>query len=120
MTYADNCCPNDTDDEYQLYIGAYQAGIEAQYTFWSNETHYFLVYDNKPPKKMRKVPPAKYHRLTFDEQVWLTNCQLQINKQRLEENREAYCLMLEGFIKVLAEELRKEKEKLNDERRTDS
>ena len=115
MIYACNSCPSDTDDDYQLYIGVYESGVEAHY-----ETKYFLVYDNKPPRNMYLVPPEKYGRLTHSEKVWLTNCQLEINRSRMEEHPQEYCSMLEQFIAVFSEELRKEKEKLNDERRTDS
>lgn len=120
MIYACNSCPSDTDDDYQLYIGMYESGVEAHYTYWSYETKYFLVYDNKPPRNMHLVPPEKYGRLTHSEKVWLTNCQLEINRSRMEEHPQEYCSMLEQFIAVFSEELRKEKEKLNDERRTDS
>lgn len=99
--------------KYNLYIGPYkELPDEVEYSYYSVDSKYMLVYHHEPIENMQTVPLEKQSRLTQEEKAWLFMTKQTVNMMHETENLSEITASLTDFLKFFEEELKSEKEKI--------
>ena len=67
-----------------------------------------LIYSNKKePDGFVKIPLEKEKNIQPDERAWLLSCKMEINREAMKEAETEYADILNSFINLFEEELKK-------------
>lgn len=97
---------------YKLYIGRLEnMPDKAEFSYYSAESKYLLVYSNAAVDGMSEVPLVNHGKLTERERKWLLGCKTTVNLRAMKENQKEYSKLLDSLVDEFEKELKAESEK---------
>lgn len=78
---------------------------KAEFSYYSAESKYLLVYSNAAVDGMSEVPLVNHGKLTEHERKWLLGCKTMVNLRALKENQKEYAKLLDSVLDELKKEI---------------
>ena len=99
--------------KYALYFGKLsELPQNTRFFYYSGDTKRLLLYtEEKPKETFVLISKEDEETLTPDEKKWLFECKRTINNEHLKECEKDRVVILNSFMDVFEEELRKEVKK---------
>ena len=98
--------------KHALYIGAF-CRTDERFTFY-NGTYMLIYTDKQPPKDFLQIPIEKEKNIGKTERTWLLSCKMQVNQEAMRNAQAEYTEILDSFLNIFTDELKKEAEGVNE------
>ena len=104
-------------EKYRLYVGEYcQVNEKTKYSFYDPTTSRMLAFaKSKPGADFRVMKEADQKHLSTRERLWLSRTRLSVAMSNTSQSANELAHNMNKLMDVLEEELRKEREALNED-----